>query len=474
MVTSVPWQLASTASEGPGPARQGAAAARSRAAPGPATRAGRQRNKRPTRQPADATATAGTNGHRSDRRVRERPRDRAGRLDGAVLELDVGPVAHGGHCVARADDGPGRLRPPCAAGRAGPRAGHRAAQAFLRADAVEVLEPSPDRVHAAVPVGRPGPLRRLRPPARVAGRAAGAEGRRRARAARPAGRAEPGRGRRPGRTGAGAARREPTVWAGAPGCSTQWTPPAGPGCSSTARTRWCRWTGASSPIRRSSARAGASTGSWPDADAVEVVASAAGEVDRAGPARAGPAGAVSGPGTVRRAGRRVGTGASRRRRSGRCTRPPPTRWPRPSWSCSDPRPGSGPGTSTAAPGCSPRRWPRASDRAGRVTRGRGRRRPRRAAARRNLARPDHRRPWSRPTWSGRCADAAPAPVDLVVLDPPRAGAGAAVVAAIVGAGGRGRWPTSPVTRPRSPGTCAPSARRAGGWPHCAAYRPASR
>ena len=38
---------------------------------------------------------------------------------GAELELDVGPVAHGGHCVAR-HDGPGRLRPAHPAGGAGP------------------------------------------------------------------------------------------------------------------------------------------------------------------------------------------------------------------------------------------------------------------------------------------------------------------------------------------------------------------
>jgi tRNA/tmRNA/rRNA uracil-C5-methylase (TrmA/RlmC/RlmD family) len=77
-------------------------------------------------------------------------------LDGAVLELEVGPVAHGGHCVARAADGhvvfvrhalPGeRVRAVVTEERKG----------FLRADAVEVLTPSPDRVEPPCPWAGPG------------------------------------------------------------------------------------------------------------------------------------------------------------------------------------------------------------------------------------------------------------------------------------------------------------------------------
>jgi tRNA/tmRNA/rRNA uracil-C5-methylase (TrmA/RlmC/RlmD family) len=76
-------------------------------------------------------------------------------LDGAVLELEVGPVAHGGHCVARAADGrvvfvrhalPGeRVRAVVTEQRKG----------FLRADAVEVLTASPDRVEPPCPWAGP-------------------------------------------------------------------------------------------------------------------------------------------------------------------------------------------------------------------------------------------------------------------------------------------------------------------------------
>lgn len=76
-------------------------------------------------------------------------------LDGVVLELDVGPVAHGGHCVARAPDGyvvfvrhalPGeRVRAVVTEQRKG----------FLRADAVEVLTASPHRVPPPCPWAGP-------------------------------------------------------------------------------------------------------------------------------------------------------------------------------------------------------------------------------------------------------------------------------------------------------------------------------
>jgi tRNA/tmRNA/rRNA uracil-C5-methylase (TrmA/RlmC/RlmD family) len=74
----------------------------------------------------------------------------------APLELEVGAVAAGGACVARAPDGrvvfvrhalPGeRVRAEVTAQTA-----H-----FLRADAVEVLEPSPDRVQPPCPYAGPG------------------------------------------------------------------------------------------------------------------------------------------------------------------------------------------------------------------------------------------------------------------------------------------------------------------------------
>ena len=76
---------------------------------------------------------------------------------GEQVELVVGPVAHGGHCVARLDGRvvfvrhalPGeRVRAKITDGGPGSR--------FLRADAVEVLLASPDRVVPPCPFAGPG------------------------------------------------------------------------------------------------------------------------------------------------------------------------------------------------------------------------------------------------------------------------------------------------------------------------------
>ncbi|CAM5373779.1 class I SAM-dependent RNA methyltransferase [Streptomyces abikoensis] len=79
-------------------------------------------------------------------------------LVGEEYEVEVGPVAHGGHCVARTESGrvlfvrhalPGeRVIARVTEGEAGSR--------FLRADAVEVLEASKDRVPAPCPFSGPG------------------------------------------------------------------------------------------------------------------------------------------------------------------------------------------------------------------------------------------------------------------------------------------------------------------------------
>ena len=76
---------------------------------------------------------------------------------GAVLDLQVGAVAHGGHCVARHEGLvvfvrhalPGeRVLAQVTEGGPGSR--------FLRADAVQILLPSPDRVEPPCPHARPG------------------------------------------------------------------------------------------------------------------------------------------------------------------------------------------------------------------------------------------------------------------------------------------------------------------------------
>lgn len=88
--------------------------------------------------------------------------DNAGRGEGGVavgdrVELEVGPVAHGGHCVARHDGQvvfvrhtlPGE-RVQAEVTEIGPRG------RFVRADAVEVLRPAPGRVIPPCPWSGPG------------------------------------------------------------------------------------------------------------------------------------------------------------------------------------------------------------------------------------------------------------------------------------------------------------------------------
>ncbi|MCL2729467.1 MAG: class I SAM-dependent RNA methyltransferase [Actinomycetia bacterium] len=79
-------------------------------------------------------------------------------LVGHEYEVEVGPVAHGGHCVARTESGqvlfvrhtlPGeRVVARVTEGEEGAR--------FLRADAVRVLTPAKDRVEAPCPYAGPG------------------------------------------------------------------------------------------------------------------------------------------------------------------------------------------------------------------------------------------------------------------------------------------------------------------------------
>ena len=100
---------------------------------------------------------------RRQRRGRQRPRAKqpkgASRV-GERFEAVVGPVAHGGHCVVRLDAAgarvvfvrhaiPGeRVVLEITEGTDGDR--------FWRGDAVEVLEPSPDRVTPPCPYAGPG------------------------------------------------------------------------------------------------------------------------------------------------------------------------------------------------------------------------------------------------------------------------------------------------------------------------------
>ncbi len=64
--------------------------------------------------------------------------------------VDVGPIAHGGHCVARLDGQVVFVRHTLPGERVRIRITERSKR-YLRADAVEVVEPAPDRVAAPCP-----------------------------------------------------------------------------------------------------------------------------------------------------------------------------------------------------------------------------------------------------------------------------------------------------------------------------------
>jgi tRNA/tmRNA/rRNA uracil-C5-methylase (TrmA/RlmC/RlmD family) len=86
--------------------------------------------------------------------------DHSASLLGAVLELDVGPVAHGGHCVARVGDDPhGRVifvRHSLPGERVRARVTEDGGGSFARADAIEVIRESAARVEAPCAHAGPG------------------------------------------------------------------------------------------------------------------------------------------------------------------------------------------------------------------------------------------------------------------------------------------------------------------------------
>ena len=75
---------------------------------------------------------------------------------GRTLELEVGPVAHGGHCVSRADGRVVFVRHALPGERVRVEVTEDKGGSFCRADAVEVLEPSEHRVTPPCPLAAPG------------------------------------------------------------------------------------------------------------------------------------------------------------------------------------------------------------------------------------------------------------------------------------------------------------------------------
>ncbi|WP_410661899.1 class I SAM-dependent RNA methyltransferase [Amycolatopsis sp. lyj-84] len=75
---------------------------------------------------------------------------------GRTIELEVGAVAHGGHCVARAEGRVVFVRHALPGERVLASVTEDKGGAFCRADAIEVLEASPERVEPPCPLAAPG------------------------------------------------------------------------------------------------------------------------------------------------------------------------------------------------------------------------------------------------------------------------------------------------------------------------------
>jgi tRNA/tmRNA/rRNA uracil-C5-methylase (TrmA/RlmC/RlmD family) len=76
--------------------------------------------------------------------------------EGRSFEVTIGPVAHGGHCVARHEGRVVFVRHALPGERVIASVTEDRGGSFCRADAVEVLSPSPDRVAPSCPVAVPG------------------------------------------------------------------------------------------------------------------------------------------------------------------------------------------------------------------------------------------------------------------------------------------------------------------------------
>jgi tRNA/tmRNA/rRNA uracil-C5-methylase (TrmA/RlmC/RlmD family) len=75
---------------------------------------------------------------------------------GRRIDVEVGPVAHGGHCVARADGRVVFVRHALPGERVVAEVTEDNGGSFCRADAVEIVTPAPERVEAPCPLARPG------------------------------------------------------------------------------------------------------------------------------------------------------------------------------------------------------------------------------------------------------------------------------------------------------------------------------
>jgi tRNA/tmRNA/rRNA uracil-C5-methylase (TrmA/RlmC/RlmD family) len=93
---------------------------------------------------------------RRGRSAAREPVDRGGGWTGTEFEVTVGPVAHGGHCVARHEGRVVFVRHSLPGERVVVRVTEDRHPGFCRADAIEVLEASPARVERPCPYSGPG------------------------------------------------------------------------------------------------------------------------------------------------------------------------------------------------------------------------------------------------------------------------------------------------------------------------------
>jgi tRNA/tmRNA/rRNA uracil-C5-methylase (TrmA/RlmC/RlmD family) len=77
-------------------------------------------------------------------------------LTGVELDLDIGPVAHGGHCVARYEGRVVFVRHTLPGERVRARVTEDGGGSYVRADAVEILTAAPGRVTPPCPFAGPG------------------------------------------------------------------------------------------------------------------------------------------------------------------------------------------------------------------------------------------------------------------------------------------------------------------------------
>jgi tRNA/tmRNA/rRNA uracil-C5-methylase (TrmA/RlmC/RlmD family) len=93
---------------------------------------------------------------RPDRGRRAAPADRGGGWTGTQFEVTIGPVAHGGHCVARHEGRVVFVRHTLPGERVRVRVTEDRHPGYCRADAIEVLEAAPGRIERPCPYSGPG------------------------------------------------------------------------------------------------------------------------------------------------------------------------------------------------------------------------------------------------------------------------------------------------------------------------------